>query len=196
MRKILVIEPSPLLTIGIKSVFNAESDMKVIDVLSDAMHLKEHLLARHPDVILLNPSVIDYKHQDNIRHALEIDSSVPLIAFVHTLYGKSLLQQFDDVVSIHDSIASITNVIRQVRLNSDEGTSVVTENEPLTDREKEILIAVAKGMTNKEIADKHFISIHTVISHRKNIVKKTGIKTVSGLTVFALINKLISTDEI
>lgn len=196
MRKILVIEPSPLLTIGIKSVFNAESDMKVIDVLSDAMHLKEHLLARHPDVILLNPSVIDYKNQDNIRHALEIDSSVPLIAFVHTLYGKSLLQQFDDVVSIHDSIASITNVIRQVRLNSDEGTSVVTENEPLTDREKEILIAVAKGMTNKEIADKHFISIHTVISHRKNIVKKTGIKTVSGLTVFALINKLISTDEI
>ncbi len=195
MRKILVIEPSPLLAIGIQSVFNAESDMKVIDILRDATHLKEHLVARHPDIILLNPSVIDYKHQENIRHALEIAPSIPLIAFVHSLYGKSLLQQFDDVVSIHDSLASITNVIRQVRLNSDEGVAE-SENEPLTDREKEILIAVAKGLTNKEIADKHFISIHTVISHRKNIVKKTGIKTVSGLTVFALINKLISADEI
>ena len=65
------------------------------------------------------------------------------------------------------------------------------EGEDLSDREKEILVSVAKGLINKEIADKYNISIHTVISHRKNITRKTGIKTVAGLTVYALLNNLI-----
>ena len=61
----------------------------------------------------------------------------------------------------------------------------------LSAREKEVLVCVAKGMINKEIADHLNISIHTVISHRKNISQKTGIKTVAGMTVYALLNKLI-----
>ena len=58
--------------------------------------------------------------------------------------------------------------------------------------EGEILVAVARGLTNREIADQYFISIHTVISHRKNITRKTGIKTIAGLTVYALLNNMIS----
>ena len=49
-----------------------------------------------------------------------------------------------------------------------------------------------RGLTNREIADQYFISIHTVISHRKNITRKTGIKTIAGLTVYALLNNMIS----
>lgn len=70
------------------------------------------------------------------------------------------------------------------------------EKEDLSDREKEILVCVAKGMINKEIADKYCISIHTVISHRKNITHKTGIKTVAGLTVYALLNGLIDINTV
>ena len=65
------------------------------------------------------------------------------------------------------------------------------EGEELSAREKEILVCVAKGMQNKEIADHFCISIYTVITHRKNITRKTGIKTVAGLTVYALLNNLI-----
>ena len=65
------------------------------------------------------------------------------------------------------------------------------ETEELSAREKEILVAVAQGLLNKEIADKYHISIYTVITHRKNITRKTGIKTVAGLTVYALLNNLI-----
>ena len=65
------------------------------------------------------------------------------------------------------------------------------KGEELSAREKEILVCVAKGMLNKEIADAENISIHTVITHRKNITRKTGIKTVAGLTVYALLNNLI-----
>ena len=66
----------------------------------------------------------------------------------------------------------------------------------LSHREKEILVCVAKGMLNKEIADEMTISIHTVITHRKNITRKTGIKTVAGLTVYALLNNLIDINSV
>ena len=50
--------------------------------------------------------------------------------------------------------------------------------------------------TNKEVANELFISTHTVISHRKNITRKLGIKTVSGLTVYAILNQIISMEDI
>ena len=65
------------------------------------------------------------------------------------------------------------------------------DGDALTAREKEILVCVAKGMLNKEIADALNISIHTVITHRKNITRKTGIKSIAGLTIYALLNNLI-----
>ena len=70
------------------------------------------------------------------------------------------------------------------------------EHPELSAREKEILVSVAQGLLNKEIADKHHISINTVITHRKNITRKTGIKTVPGLTVYAILNNLIDINEI
>ena len=72
----------------------------------------------------------------------------------------------------------------------------VTQSEELSEREKEILVCVARGMLNKEIAEKCHISINTVITHRKNITRKTGIKTVAGLTVYALLNNLIDLNTI
>ncbi len=70
------------------------------------------------------------------------------------------------------------------------------ERRELSEREKEILVSVAQGLLNKEIADKHHISINTVITHRKNITRKTGIKTVPGLTVYAILNNLIDINSI
>ena len=63
-------------------------------------------------------------------------------------------------------------------------------------REIEVLQLLVKGMTNKEIADKLSISQTTVITHRKNIQEKTGIKSLSGLTVYAVLNGVVNIDEI
>ena len=71
-----------------------------------------------------------------------------------------------------------------------------SENVELSNREIDVLVALAKGLTNKEISDQLFISVHTVITHRKNIIRKTGIKSVSGLTVYALLNNLVDESEI
>ena len=81
-------------------------------------------------------------------------------------------------------------------MNSQEDEKNSSEPGELSEREKEILIAVAKGMINKEIASLYNISIHTVMAHRKNISKKTGIKSVSGFVVYALLNNLIEEYEI
>lgn len=69
-------------------------------------------------------------------------------------------------------------------------------SEELSEREKDVLRLVALGKTNKEVAEELFISLHTVITHRKNITGKLGIKTVAGLTVYALINGLVKMEEI
>ncbi len=66
----------------------------------------------------------------------------------------------------------------------------------LTEREKQTLAALARGLSNKEIAHELNISRHTVVSHRKNIVRKTGLKTAQGLTLYAFIHKLITLKDL
>lgn len=66
----------------------------------------------------------------------------------------------------------------------------------LSAREVEVITLIAKGLINKEIADKLHISLTTVISHRKNITEKLGIKSVSGLTIYAVMHGYIEVDEI
>lgn len=66
----------------------------------------------------------------------------------------------------------------------------------LSVREIEVLVLITQGLINKEIADKLNISLTTVITHRKNIVEKLGIKSVSGLTIYAVMNGYIAADRI
>lgn len=66
----------------------------------------------------------------------------------------------------------------------------------LTPREAEVLVLVTKGLINKEIADKLHISLTTVISHRKNITEKLGIKSVSGLAIYAVMHGYVDADRI
>jgi regulator of cell morphogenesis and NO signaling len=68
--------------------------------------------------------------------------------------------------------------------------------EQLSEREKEVVIGVVQGMTNKEIADQLFISTNTVITHRKNIAKKLQIHSAAGLTIFAIVNKLVDISKV
>ena len=67
---------------------------------------------------------------------------------------------------------------------------------PLSTREIEVLTLIVRGLTNKEIADRLCISTTTVISHRKNIMEKLNVRSVSGLTIYAVMNGYIEADRI
>ena len=66
----------------------------------------------------------------------------------------------------------------------------------LSEREKDIVVQVAKGLSNKEIADALFISVNTVMTHRRNISRKFQIHSPAALTIYALVNGLVNLDEI
>ena len=76
-------------------------------------------------------------------------------------------------------------------IESAEPAAEEDTSDALSAREKEILVGVAQGLLNKEIAAKYNISIHTVITHRKNISSNTGIKSIAGLTAYAILNNLV-----
>ncbi len=103
---------------------------------------------------------------------------------------------FDTVIDPADNEKTICQKIEAVLQRTAINKRVIRSNEGISEREKEVLTLVARGLTNKEIAEKLFISAHTVITHRKNITAKLGIKTIAGLTVYAVINNLIPAEEI
>ena len=72
----------------------------------------------------------------------------------------------------------------------------IPETEELSDREKDVLIQVVRGLSNKEIADVLCISMHTVISHRKHITHKLNIHSTAGLTIYAIVNHLIDLNSV
>lgn len=83
-------------------------------------------------------------------------------------------------------------------LNKSEkpAASPQSAEEQLSEREKEIVVCVAKGMSNKEIADTLFLSVNTVTTHRRNIARKLQIHSPAGITIYAIVNKLVTLDEI
>ena len=109
----------------------------------------------------------------------------------HDQHGKKCLFLHDTEANIKETICSAV-----IRNKSSRASENIKSENTLTVRETEVLKMVALGKTNKEIASELFISIHTVISHRKNITEKLGIKSISGLTVYAIINRLIDTNTI
>ena len=76
-----------------------------------------------------------------------------------------------------------------------KGERKVPETEELSSRERDVLIQIVHGLSNKEIADVLCISMHTVISHRTHITRKLNIHSVAGLTIYAIVNHLIDLDK-
>lgn len=99
-------------------------------------------------------------------------------------------------ITIKASQEIIIEQLQQLLAGDNSGNISGETNKDLSIREIDVLQLIVKGITNKEIADKLNISLNTVLSHRKNITAKLGIKTVSGLTFYAIMNGIISGDDI
>lgn len=193
--KIILIEPSDIITAGLQELLKPYKEFEVISVFADCDHYSEHIHRLHPDILIVNPLVVDFKHRHCLENIFDNTENCSLIALVYQYIEPEVLKHYHATIDIRDNRDKIIKKIQQVA-GTTNPTNEQTETTELSEREKEILISVAKGKINKEIAEEHHISIHTVITHRKNITRKTGIKSVSGLTVYALLNNLIDMSEV
>jgi DNA-binding CsgD family transcriptional regulator len=146
------------------------------------------------DLILVDPMIFDYATRAIGRSRIAEYSDAAVAALQTVQMEDEVWRQYDEVVNLYDAPPVIIKKLRAVLVSRQD--SPRQDSQELSLREKEILVCVAKGMLNKEIADLYNISIYTVITHRKNITRKTGIKTVAGLTVYALLNNLIDANSI
>ena len=120
----------------------------------------------------------------------KVESTVTyqLISFMSDLWHTE--QDFEDHCAIEDDI--LRPALNKGRKSKVESRKTKAPNtEELSEREKDVLIQVVRGLSNKEIADVLCISMHTVISHRKHIAAKLNIHSTAGLTVYAIVNKLV-----
>lgn len=194
-KRIALIGPSPLVAKGIDSILSEMGEFKVEFVLGDLSSSSETRIKNTPvDLVIVDPIIFGIEERGNARNRIADFTDAPCIALQACLLDEDSLKQYDGTISIYDSPASIIKKLRKASEKQQDSSH--SESEDLSSREKEILVCVAKGMLNKEIADYYNISIYTVITHRKNITRKTGIKTVAGLTVYALLNNLIDINSI
>ena len=194
-KKIIIVEPSPIVSAGLASYFDDMKQVSIVSQLDRIDRMEEKLAAYNPDILIINPLLIAYDTNEYFLKICRDFSNVIPVALVTSYVDAGILKQFKDVIEINDSkqkvVTKIFNLFSDNKLTQDKPESV-----ELSNRETDVLVALVKGLTNKEISDKLYISVHTVITHRKNIVRKTGIKSVSGLTVYALLNNLVDETEI
>ena len=91
-------------------------------------------------------------------------------------------------LTLHDDVSK--NISQMVFKNPQES------GETLSDRERDVIIGVVQGLQNKEIADRLFISVNTVITHRRNIARKLQIHSPAGLTIYAIVNGLVDISSV
>ena len=194
--RLALIEPSEIVRTGARAPLAAEVSFELTATAADIRQWSAFPPALPPDVLLVNPSLADRHGRTHIRTLLSAEASTLVGALLYTYLPQEELAQYDCVVEIDDPKETVVKKLLHALQNHERENEPARENPELSDREKEILASLVKGHTHKEIAAIHHLSVHTVISHRKNISRKTGIKTVSGLTVYALLNHLIRPEDL
>jgi DNA-binding NarL/FixJ family response regulator len=192
----LVAERSYLVRKGIVSIINRIENASVVKELDSLEWIQAEISSHNPDFVVINTSLFN-KELSFRNFALNIDLSKKGIAILSQKPVRAgLAVKFREIINLDDPREIILEKFRALiePISLSAGSNNLSGE--LTEREKSIVGLVARGLTNKEIADKLFLSQHTVITHRKNIAGKLGIKSISGLTIYAILNNLVSLKEI
>lgn len=193
--KIVVADPSPITLIGLSYMINELQDFEVVLKSTDMHTVMTRIHLTNPDILIINPLMIDYSKRMMLHDVFRDLPKMKVIALTSVYFESQLLKQYDGIIEINDSLQRIKSTLQQV-IRTSKKINEDNESPMLSDREKEVLVCLSQGKKNNEIADALNISVHTVITHRKNIIKKTGIKSVAALTVYAILNNLIDEKDI
>ena len=193
-KKTVVIEKSKIIREGLTALLYAHELSSKVVCMEDFGEWNLLIKNTTPDLMIVSPEAM-YEGKDKIRNKYKLGDEVPFMGLVYQYYNhKEMTDLFNEVIFITDSEEVIVNKFRN--LSSQTTDQMSSSNEKLTDREKDVLKLLLRGLANKEVADQLFISPHTVVSHRKNIIEKTGIKSLSGLAVYAILNNIADMEDL
>lgn len=204
--KVLLIDNHLLVLEGLQAILETYDHIDVVGVATLAMQGLEIARREHPDVVVMDINMPELNGLDAIERFKEEMPSVRLLMlsmhdrkeYISTsvLYGASGYVLKD--VSTEEIVEAIEKVAAGGNFFSTGVSDVLLERmgsdrqkKSLTSREQEILMLIAGGKSNKEVADRLDISIRTVETHRKKIKKKVGVATTAGLTRWAIENGII-----
>ena len=157
-----------------------------------------HLLSRHHEAI---ESKLKELKNLFMQYYPQTENNEKLNAVIISIY------QAEEDLSIHSAVEdnifvpAVRRLEHQARMHQPEEDEEQASlsgsgDEQLSDREKEIVVCVAKGLSNKEIADQLCLSVNTVTTHRRNIARKLQIHSPAGITIYAIVNKLVTLKEV
>ncbi|MBI3509870.1 MAG: response regulator transcription factor [Bacteroidetes bacterium] len=210
---ILIAQSNYLVKEGLKSLIISDKSLLLSGEASNGDELSRIALAGKPDVIIID-------HLDpafGISTLRRIISESPSTRFL-TISEKPSRWMLADAMStgitsyllrdcekdeILDAVHATAKgekffcgkILSSVVKNNGEEISAETiscDGLRISDREAEIISFIAEGLTNKEIADKLFLSTHTITTHRKNIMSKLGVNNTAGLVLFAIKNNIVT----
>ncbi|MFW6327149.1 MAG: response regulator transcription factor [Bacteroidota bacterium] len=188
---IAIVEPSDMVFEGLTNLLLKDKSHFFIYRVSGLDELSFHCNKEKIHIVIINPVAIINIINDFNKLKKKFNR-INWIGLIYSYFEKDIISKFNEVINIGDSSGIISNKLVRVveNFNCDD-----SRQEVLSERETDVLVQLLKGLSNKEIAEKLHISKHTVISHRKNIVEKTGIKSLPGLTIYAISKKIIPVDS-
>lgn len=192
---ILVID-SYLVRLGVVAILNRIQGVRVLKEFGAGDPFEAYLKSHPVDYIIMS--------QSEFNRSLELFIANPELlektALLQDINEEDLssdfpLHEVHTTINLQEGKEAIIQKIRLLIDNRDQ-RSLETPSMELSPRETTIVRLVSLGLTNRQIAEKLFLSAHTVMTHRKNISGKLGIKSVSGLTVYAIVNNIITIEEV
>ncbi|MDH6311423.1 DNA-binding NarL/FixJ family response regulator [Parabacteroides sp. PFB2-10] len=193
---IAIAEYSEIIRQGLEQILKRLPDFKIQCVIIAAHEqLHDTLSTWKPDLLVINPAFPGSFPLEQLRETTGC-AQMKCAALIYAATDAHLLRAYDEQIHIYDTPDEIAHKLERMHLKETLPVDQEDEQQTLSTREKEIVVCVVKGMTNREIAEQLFLSTHTVITHRRNIARKLQIHSPSGLTIYAIVNKLVELSDI
>jgi DNA-binding NarL/FixJ family response regulator len=215
---IIIADSNHLIRTGLSSILRQYDDFQLLGEASKEEQLLDMIKSFQPDVILIDFAAKDFSI-DVFAKAFRINSKLKFVAITGEQSGitivnalragvTSYIKKDCDINEIVDSIRETANggkffcgqildTIRReaIELNDLEIAEFNCEPVIISERELEVIKYIAEGYTNNEIAEKLFLSPHTVNTHRKNIMQKLGVNNTAAIVMYAVKSQLVSPNK-
>lgn len=216
--KLVIADSNDIVRVGLRTILGTEKNIEIIGEAKDSQELKQIIKNFDPTLVL-----IDYTSEgfdiDIIPHVLSLNNKVKFIAITPEQSAQTLVDALrSGVISYVKKDCDLGEIINAVKetgrghkffcgqiletiqrasidVNDIDFESFSCEPIVLSEREIGIVVMIAEGLTNQQIAEQLFLSNHTINTHRKNIMAKLGVKNTAGIVMYAVKTNLVSPNK-